>query len=343
MNSPDDGIQFLSERDLLLAGADDVDFYMSVARDAFIAHYSGHVVQPNKLYLRWQEENRMNIMPALVLSEERALGVKLVTSIPSNPSSRGIPRGNTMVMLLSPENGRPRALLAGSKISAMRTAAVTALAAQFLAIPNACRLGILGAGPIAACHVQFLTRLFPSIETVCVFDVDSGRAARFCRSMSVAHNVRVFAADSVEATVVPSDIVVTATSSRTALLHSDILRPGTFWSNVGVTEVGEDVIATADRVVVDDLQQCLKPHCPVAKALEAKTIVQRDIVELAAIVAGESPGRRSPSETVVLTPIGLGMFDVLCAERLFHRAQALGLGDRFYVEQQAYDEFGVRL
>lgn len=338
----DDSINLLTERDLLLAGADDVDFYMSAVRDAFFEHHSGHVIQPNKLYLRWNEENRMNLMPALHLSEQPILSVKLVTSIPSNPSSRGIPRGNTMLMLLSPEDGRPRALLAGSKISAMRTAAVTALAAQYFALPNANQLGILGAGPIAASHVQFLTRLFPSIETVKVFDVNIGRATRFCRSVSRSYGVNVVAAEDVVATVESSDIVVTATNSRASLLHGDMLRAGTFWSNVGVTEVDADAIAATDCVVVDDLQQCLKPHCPVTKALEMNALERSEIIELPTIVAGQRPGRTSPSQTVVLTPIGLGMVDAMCADRLLGRAQTMGLGKRFCLENEVYDEFGAR-
>lgn len=341
MTSPHHCITLLTERDLLLAGADDADFYLSAVRDVFREHFSGRVIQPNKLYLRWGEENRMNIMPALLLSEESTLSVKVVTSLPSNPSTRGIPRGNTMLMLLSPEDGMPRALLAGSKISAMRTAAVTAVAAQFLAVPNASQLGILGAGPIAACHVRFLTRLFSGINTIRVFDVNTVRSDRFCRSVPVADGVRLVATESIEATVMPSDIVVTATNSRASILYPELLQRGTFWSNVGVTEVDADALAAADRVVVDDLQQCLKPHCPVTKALETNAIEQSQITELAEIVAGKCPGRSSPDETIVFTPIGLGMIDALCADRLLRQSLSLGIGAKFFLEREIYDEFGV--
>lgn len=335
-------ILLLDETALLEAGANNPKDYIEVITKVFKVHGEGNYTQPLKTYVYWNEaQNRLNVMPAYVGGEFNILGIKTVTSVPDNPISRGLPRGHSILILYSPDNGRPLAILAGTKISAMRTAGVTAVAAKYLAKPDSSSLGLIGAGPIAAAHIYLLREIFLGLNRVHIFDTNSSRAERLSRYAQEQWNIEAIPVSSAKEAVTNLDIVVPATSATHSFIEGEWISSGTFFSNIGVVEPKTNVISKAHRVVVDDLEQCTQKKRPLTDAINSHLIDRENITELGEILIGKKLGRVKPDEIVFFNPIGMGMIDAACGIHFYQIAITKNLGKSIDLDCENYNEFGM--
>lgn len=264
---------------------------------------AGRVVQPVRQMLSIGEhQGFFAAMPAYAAG---ALGAKLVTFYPGN---QGMPTHHALIMLFRPDTGEPLVTMDGRLITEMRTAAVSAVATQQLARPDASVLAILGSGVQAGSHLEAL-RLVRAFREVRVWSPRNGRA------FAERHGIRAF--DSAEAAVRGADVVVVATSSQSPVLHGEWLAPGTHVNAVGACrpdwrELDDDVVHRP-RLFVESREAALTESGDVIAS-------GQDPVEIGSVVAGVQPGRQSADEVTLFKSVGVAVEDVVTADLVYRRA-----------------------
>jgi alanine dehydrogenase len=269
---------------------------------------TGKVVQPVRTMMPIAEhEGFLGVMPAYA----GALGVKLVTFYPNN---RGVPSHHAVIQLFKPDTGEPLVLMDGRLITEERTAAVSAVATKHLARPDASVLALIGSGVQARSHLKAL-RLVRDFREVRVWS--PRHAVDFARE----HGVR--AARLAEEAVAGADVIVTATSSKTPVLHGAWLSPGAHINAVGAPrpdwrELDDEVLRRA-RFYVDSRAAAEKESGDARAAPEV-------VAELGEVAAGGKPGRLAADEITVFKSLGLAIEDVVSADLIYRKALQAGRG-----------------
>jgi alanine dehydrogenase len=257
------------------------------------------------------------------------VAAKINANFPDNMARRGLPTIQGVVVLSDGETGLPLALIDSMEITALRTGAATAVAARYLARPEAHVATIVGCGRQGRIQLAALARVRP-LERVHAVDADPGLAARFAREMSAQLGLDVRPAASAAEAAPGSDIFVTCTPSRRPLLHRVDVRPGAFVAAVGADNEHkqelEPALMAAATIVVDSLEQCAAiGDLHHALASGAVSIGQVH-AELSEVVAGRKPGRRSAEEITIFDSSGVAIEDVAAAAAVYEKAMAAGRG-----------------
>jgi thiomorpholine-carboxylate dehydrogenase len=233
------------------------------------------------------------------------LGTKLVSAYPEN-SRLGIYTHFAIIALFNKATGEPMAILDGRLITEMRTAAVSALATDVLARPDARVLTILGSGTQARSHVEILRRV-RRFEEVRVWSPTPAHAERFAHEM----NARVMPA---EQAVCDADVIVTATPAKVPILCGAWLKPGAHVNAVGSVGPGRrelDADAMKNIVVVESREAVLR---------EADEVKDPGVVihaELGELFAGRI--RVSPNETTIYKSVGIAVEDLAAAKVVWEK------------------------
>ncbi len=256
-------------------------------------------------------------MAAYRSSPKPMFGTKLLFVLNDNPS-RGLDSHQGPVILADGETGELRALLDASAVTAIRTAAVSALATRLLARENACVLAIIGTGVQARKHVESIP-LARRIQRVLVAGRTSEHARRFVEGMSRTTSLELSAADTAEAAVRAADIIVTATDSPTPVIKREWLRPGAHVNAVGASRpttweidpgIYQNAVAFCDRreslqvEAGDFLQAAANGFIPSVDA----------VGELGELVTGKRNGRTSADQITLFRSLGLAVEDLAAAE-----------------------------
>lgn len=275
---------------------------------ALVAFSAGEVLQPVRTMLTVEEAQRfLGVMPAVT---HDAMGAKLVCFYPKNAAA-GLPTHLATIVLFEPQTGRPLACLDGRLITEMRTAAVSAAVTRHLAPPDAKVLALIGSGVQARAHLEALRHVC-HFEEVRVWSPTPQHAQRF----AAATGARLM---ELEAAVRGADVIVTATSSREALLRGRWLKDGAHVNAVGAClptwrELDDEALL-GGTLIVDSREAALRESGDV-------------ILSRAAIFAeaGEVfAGTRRPARTAttVFKSLGLAVEDLATA-RLVYDAVAAG-------------------
>ena len=204
-------------------------------------------------------------MPAFVGGSIAMAGMKWIPSVPKNPS-RGLPRGIGVILLSDPETGLPVCFMDGTIVSAMRTGAVSGLAARELARPGARIVTLYGAGVQARTQLAALERTLPDLAEVHVYDPRAEQSARFVADQADGRPPIVAFDDPREAAR-RSDVLVPASMASAPFIGFDWLEPGALVLSVSSLDIDVDVIAEADLVVTDDLEhETFHPSRPLSRA-----------------------------------------------------------------------------
>lgn len=285
---------------------------------AFRAYGEGSVGKPQSLGLH-ADAGTFHIKAAMA----DVLAVKVNANFPQNPRQHGLPTIQGLLVVMDLERGVPLAILDSAWVTTQRTAAATALAASHLARERAAAMTIVGCGTQGRGTLQFL-RLVRSLHTVYAFDADRQVARRFAAEMHVE------AVDDLGEAIAKSDIVVTCTTARAPFLDARHLHPGLFIAAVGADNPEKQELTPAllreSRVVVDILDQAATMG-DLHHALEAGALTRADVhAELAEVLCGRAPGRRSDDEVFVFDSTGTALQDVALASLAHSRASVRGLG-----------------
>lgn len=330
--NPSDSLLYLSRADVMAAAGPGSCVFVDAVTEGFALHARQQTVQPLKPYLRWRPDShiadRIIAMPAYVGGERAAAGLKWIGSKHDNPERVGIERASAVIILNDPDTHYPVAVMEGALISAARTAAVTAVAARHLAHPKFQALTCVGCGPVGRRQILTLLEQFPSVATVWLYDLKDSAAVETAAELAAAHpKVEVRIAADAESAVRAGEVVVTATVADTPWLPAAWLRPGAFLANVSIMDAAKDVFLSADKVVVDDWDQCNREG-KLIHQLTTEGIFSREQLhaELGQVVIGERPGREDEDEVILLNSMGMAVIDVSCAKAVYDRAVAAKIG-----------------
>jgi ornithine cyclodeaminase len=269
----------------------------------------------------------LGLMPGS-LASPAALGLKVVTVFPGNAgtpwdSHQGI------VVLFDAGNGLPLAILDGSEVTAIRTAAVSGVATRVLAREDARTLGLLGTGVQARTHLEAMRAARPGIQEVRVFSRSAEGRSAFARREAERHGIGVVAVDSARAAVEGADVVCTTTSAREPVLAGAWLAPGTHVNAVGAcTPRARELDAEAvrrSRVVVDSRESAAHEAGDLLIPLELGELPGDPVeAELGEVLVGSAPGRRDDTEITLFESLGLAVEDLATAVHVLERARARG-------------------
>jgi ornithine cyclodeaminase/alanine dehydrogenase-like protein (mu-crystallin family) len=246
-------------------------------------------------------------------------GLKEVCVFPGNPA-RGLDTHLGAVLLHSGETGELLAVMNASAITAIRTAAVSAVATKLLARDDAKHLAIIGAGVQARSHLEAIP-LVRKIERVCVYS----------RTRSHAEQLDAEVADSVEEAVRDADIIVTTTNSKEPILRREWIKPGTHINAVGSSvatarELDSATVA-ASSLFVDRRESTINESGDYLFALREGAINENHIrAEIGDILIGKASGRTSPTEITLFKSLGLAAEDLASAVFIFDKVKRQGGG-----------------
>jgi ornithine cyclodeaminase len=271
----------------------------------------------------------MGVMPG-ALDAPATYGVKIVSIFPGN-SARGISSHRGAVALFEMETGGCVAMVEAGLLTALRTAAASAVATRALAPEGATRLALIGHGEQAEHHLDAL-RLVRPLTHVAVVGRDAARAEAFAARMRTHHpDLEIDGGTEAEAAVRAADIVCTVTSSATPVLLGDWLRPGQHLNIVGASipskrEVDDEVVRRS-TVFCDYRASFFAQAGEIVDMQAASTFAPEDLRdEIGEVLSGQIAGRRSADEITLYRSLGVAAQDLAAAYRVWKSAVHQGRG-----------------
>ncbi|MEB2398154.1 MAG: ornithine cyclodeaminase family protein [Alcaligenaceae bacterium] len=297
---------------------------IQLMRRAFLALADGKIDQPLRTIVKSPlSTGYLGLMPACVddpgIYPTPVYGVKVGTLFPGNPALGKDPHQGC-VMLMSGETGETLAVVDASSVTALRTAAVSGLAADLLARPDARVLTLFGAGHQAEWQLRAMAAVRP-LEAVHVVSRHPDSARRFIERMQPEFPFALAAAADARSAVAQSDLVLTATNSAAPVLQRSWIRAGTHIVAMGSStpshyEIDADTMADA-RLFVDRAESTRNESGEYLGALRAGRIdAGKPLTELGAVLKGTEPGRRDAAEITLFKSLGLALEDVVVAAAL---------------------------
>ncbi|UCD57298.1 MAG: ornithine cyclodeaminase family protein [Candidatus Hydrogenedentota bacterium] len=316
-------ILYLSRSDVARAGLGMAEI-IDIVEQVFREKAKGNVEMPPKPGIHPVPESFIHAMPAYVPTLGAA-AIKWVSGYPQNPG-RGLPYIAGMVILNDPETGLPLAVMDASWITAMRTAAASAVAAKHLARPDPKTLAVIGCGVQGRSHIAAMTTVFPSIDRVKAYDISPENLSNYIAEMAGRYpRINFDSCDSPREAVGDTDIIVTAGPIKKTPepgIERGWVKPGVFASPVDFdTYWHRDALREFDKIITDDVaqfhyyrQQGYFGEFPELHA------------DLSNIVSSTHPGRTSPNERIMSMHLGLAVEDASVARRLFEIAVESNIG-----------------
>jgi alanine dehydrogenase len=299
--------------------------------DAFRQHALGKT--PSPWLLGMHVDNGSFHVKAGVLTLDRSyFAAKLNANFPQNAARHDLPTIQGVVALCDADNGLPLAVMDSMALTALRTAAASAVAAKYLARATCETALICGCGGQARAQVLALLRVRKP-SRIRAYDQDAKRAAAFAAAIERETRVQAGVVENLRAAVSTSDIVVTCTTAEQFFIERDMVRPGTFVAGVGADnenkqELDPQLLAHS-TVVADLIDQCAAIG-DLHHALAANVMSRSDVhAELGEVVAGLKRGRTSEDEVIVFDSSGTALQDVAAAAAVYRRALDCGHDTHF--------------
>ncbi|GAA3048351.1 2,3-diaminopropionate biosynthesis protein SbnB [Pseudonocardia yunnanensis] len=314
---------------------------MEVVEATYRLHGAGDSVNPPSYFLRFPDRpnDRIIALPASIGGQARVDGLKWISSFPENVAA-GIPRASAVLILNDHDTGYPFACLESSIISATRTAASAALAADWLSRgrERPTRVGFFGVGLIARYIHTFLAGSGWSFDEVGVFDLSADSAAGFrgyLEQSGTAGRITVY--DNAEDLIRSSDLVVFATvASQPHVENVSWLEHNPLVLHVSLRDVAPEIVLASTNIV-DDVEHCLKANT--SPHLAEQLTGNRDFLHgtLDDVMAGRVTV--PVDRPVVFSPFGLGVLDLAVGKYVYDevtRSGELHVIDNFFHELRRY-------
>lgn len=309
--------------ELLVLGREEVealldpDELLAALADGFIALSAGTVQAPARVALGAAGTGHLLVKPAWIAGHPMA--VKLVSTFPGN-RDRGMPTIQAVIALVDALTGTPLAIMDGSHITAMRTAAGAALSARCLARADARVLAIVGAGVQGLAHLQLL----PRVRGITEIRVASRRLAD--AQALAARDARAQAVASIRDAVRGADVVCLCTTADTPVIERDWLAPGAHVTSVGYAPPGGELPFEVVRHATLAVESRLSFEPPPAGCAELAGLDPALGIELGELLSGRAPGRLSDAQLTAYKSMGHAMEDLVVAELVYRKARAVGAG-----------------
>ncbi|MGA6981032.1 MAG: ornithine cyclodeaminase family protein [Candidatus Sulfotelmatobacter sp.] len=290
-----------------------------IVRQAMIAFSRGETKQTLRSIIPLSEGRMFGVMPG-AMGAHAVFGAKLISVFHEN-FARGVQSHQGLVILFDPESGAPVCVVDAGELTAIRTAAASAVATDALARKDAQRLALIGYGEQAATHARAIGKV-RELESIVVWGRSADRARDFALRMGAEVGVTVAAAETVQEALSDAEIICTVTSASEPILKGEWVRPGTHLNLVGSSYAGpaevDNELVARSRFIADSREGVLQQGGEFLRAKAAGLIDDSHIVgEIGQVLAGEIEGRRSAEEITVYKSLGHVVQDLATAWALY--------------------------
>lgn len=295
---------------------------------------AGQAEQQLRSVVPVREGGLMGLMPAYLIRQE-IVGAKLISVFPHN-HDRGLPSHQGLITLFDAITGAANAIVDGRRVTAIRTAAVSAAATKLLAKPDARTLALIGTGEQARSHLEALLLVRP-LERVRVWSRSAEHAQRFADEMNAKYGggdggrLIVEPSGSAQEAVAGADIICTLTSSTTPVLEDAWIAEDAHINAVGACRAKDRELATAivqrSKLYVDRRESALGEAGDYLIPLQEGAIGSDHIVgEIGEALLGRVVGRTSDKQLTLFKSLGLAVEDLAAAAYIYEQAKQQGKG-----------------
>lgn len=352
---------YLSEEDTIKAGVLNMEKCVKTMEEAFRLVGKGDYIMgggsenEHGIRLHFPVEKRFPRMPtkgpdrrfmamiAYVGGRFNVCGEKWYGSNVNNRQA-GLPRSIHFVILNNPETAEPLVVMAGNLVSSMRTGAVPALGAKYLARKDSKVIGIVGAGVIGKTCLLGLNVVLRNIKEVKVYDIMPSQSKVYCKEMGKKLKMDLHPVESAEDAIRGSDVVNAAASRlKPTIIKREWLKEGVFLSLSATAKLEKDLLVNS-TIVLDELKMHKAtyieneglsaekkqdvPSLLLFKYIKDKIIKEKDILSLGEIVLGKTTGRSNETQNIVLMAGGMPVEDVAWSFSVYKQAIQMGIGKR---------------
>ena len=312
---------YLSQEDVIRCGGMSMDKAIDDLEEVFRLYDKGDYILPGKIVMKRHEPNaeettgRINAMPGYIGGRFNMPGIKWIGSGPQNPFKYGLPRGSAVIVLNDPETKVPIAIMDGTLISTIRTGAVTGVCAKYMAPSRSKTVGLFGAGPQCKTQLMALKASLPQLEKAYVYDL-SRESGKICGGdVAKAEHGRAGGE---------------RPPRREPIIHGAEIKKGVYVVHLGNNEVDEELILRADKVVIDDWETDKHRMDDTMAYMfrDGKIDDSRIDASVSDLVAGRKSGRDNDDQLTYTCNVGLGLYDVAIAARVYRYAKENGIGQK---------------
>ena len=318
-----DEVLWLTREECIKAGPS-VDETIELVRQALIAHGKKEYEMPAKIGIHPFSDVFFHAMPAYVPGKV-ACGMKWIECFPRNPKEYGLPQTTGLLIMNDIMTGAPIAVMDCTWLTAMRTPAVTVLAAGALH-PDASRFGMIGCGIQGIEHVRFVEKTLKQLEKIYIFDINLEAMDHLISEVEDEVNAKIIKADSPKQVAENCEVMSSATiillepqsvvkkewiSKGQTILPCDL---NTFWD--------PSISKEADKYIVDSISE----HKLFSEMGYFPDGLPEIACETGEMLAGVASGRASQNELIVCSNIGMSVCDVVMGKAILDRAISMGLG-----------------
>ena len=291
---------------------------------AYRLHAAGESVNPNSYFLRYPDSPTARIiaLPAHLGGEVKKSGIKWISSFPSNRAGN-LARASAVQILNDATTGYPLACIDASLISATRTAASAALAAERMSpAPFEGALSVIGCGVIARSTVEWLLFRKWKFRKVSLYDVNRKEAERFATWLRAQQGLETELHSSLEGALLGASLIVFATTALEPYLADEkLFAHSPTVLHLSLRDISVNVIL-ASQNIVDDVEHCLKAHTSLHLAETARG--SRDFIGGTLVDVLDGKLKPDPSKARIFSPFGLGVLDIAVSDFILQEAITSG-------------------
>jgi len=299
---------------------------IDVIEQSITALVNKDYAQPIKPYLRYKDlTNRIIAMPAYIGKPFDVAGIKWIASFPKN-IEKGIKRANSVTILNNADTGEPECIINTSKISAIRTSAVSGvLVRKYLKrdnLPEKLKVGVTGFGPIAKLHIEMVHELLGDrLDEILVYDIKHVDTSDLSSELqSVVRPVTSW-----EETYTDADIFITCTVSSDRYIDKEP-KEGALLLNVSLRDFKGEIKQHTDIMVVDDWEEVCRENTDIEHMYLEHGLVEPEVYSLSDVVNQELIESSKSTDTIMFNPMGMAIFDMAVAKCYAHVAAENSIG-----------------
>ncbi len=309
-------------------------------------------IETNKLCYKLFNEGKFDVPLRAVISgkngnflfmpayneEMAAAGLKIVNIMPGNPA-KGLPASIGQVLLIDGETGIVKALMDGTYVTALRTAAASGAALDLFGLEDAKIGAMIGTGSQAMCQLEAMLAVRKLDEVrVAARDFEKTKVfveaakAEFGESYLATYGTKIVACESTNEAVDGADLVTLVTVSGTPVCSAEYFKPGCVISAVGaytydMQELDPAVFDKCSKIYFDSVDAVLSESGDILRPLDEGTLSKDQFTgDIGEYILGKIPGRESDDEIIVFENVGMGALDLMAGSAIYEKAKAAGIG-----------------
>eukprot|EP01111_Echinosteliopsis_oligospora_P012719 TRINITY_DN4392_c0_g1_i1.p1 TRINITY_DN4392_c0_g1~~TRINITY_DN4392_c0_g1_i1.p1 ORF type:complete len:322 (+),score=107.05 TRINITY_DN4392_c0_g1_i1:131-1096(+) len=298
---------------------------IEVNRDSFVQQATGSAIVPDRISIPVPSQEGATLFKPCKIGG--GLGLKVVSVRPNNTDFSTVPG---YIFLVDDETGKAKAFMDATYLTALRTAAGSAVATDLLSSPSSSHLLVFGAGLQAQVHIEAMLHVRPSIKFVGIWNRTEKRALDLCSSLSLKYpEVKFKIATNTASDVSSADIIVTATNATKPVFEGDLVKAGAHINGIGsflpnMQEINSETVKKA-RIVVDTplATECgdfVVPHQ--LSSFDLNTICG----QLGDLIQGKIKVRNTDQDVTFFKSVGTAVQDISTAHLIFQNAKRKGVG-----------------